>query len=53
MNSEAIVCLERTLMSTPVDPEEFLARVRALRERTPELFVTEEDLRKAKNEGRL
>ncbi len=53
MNSEAIVCLERTLMSTPVDPKEFLARVRALRERTPELFVTEEDLRKAKNEGRL
>jgi plasmid stability protein len=53
MNSEVIACLERSLISSPVDPEEFLARARALRERTPELFVTEEELRNAKNEGRL
>jgi plasmid stability protein len=52
MNSEVIACLERTLMSTRIDPEEFLKRARSLRERTPHLYVTEEDLRKAKNEGR-
>ncbi|PYV27220.1 MAG: plasmid stability protein [Acidobacteria bacterium] len=53
VNSEAIACLERTLLSTRIDPEEFLARARALRERTPNLYVTADDLRKAKNEGRL
>ena len=52
INSEAIACLEKVLTSTRVDPEEFLARVRALRESTPKLFVTDEDLRKAKNWGR-
>ncbi len=52
INREVIACLERSLMSRQVEPEEFLARVRALRERTPDLYVTEEDLRNAKNEGR-
>ena len=52
VNSEAIACLERALLSTRIDPEEFLARARALRERTPDLYVTADDLRKAKNEGR-
>ncbi len=52
MNSEVIACLERSLMSTPVDPEAFLARVREARERTARetgIFVTEKDLREAKN----
>jgi len=52
VNSEVIACLERALLSTRIDPEEFLAHVRALRERTPDLYVTADDLRKAKNEGR-
>jgi plasmid stability protein len=53
INGEVIACLERVLTRTRLDPQEFLERARALRERTPQLYVTEEDLRKAKDEGRL
>ncbi|MHB8652809.1 MAG: FitA-like ribbon-helix-helix domain-containing protein [Terriglobia bacterium] len=52
INSEAITCLEKALVGGRVDPREFLERARALRERTPNIFLTEEDLRTAKNEGR-
>ena len=52
INSEAIQCLERALVGTRVEPAEFLARARALRERMPHLYITDEDLRAAKNEGR-
>jgi plasmid stability protein len=52
INSEAICCLEKVLISTPVDPQEFLAEVRAARERLPAMYITEEFLRAAKNEGR-
>lgn len=56
INSEVIDCLERSFMSTRVDPEEHLARVRELRRRVAAetgIFVTEKDLREAKNWGRL
>jgi antitoxin FitA len=53
LNSEVISCLERVLISRRIDPEEFLTRARVLRDRTPRLHVTEEDLRRAKDEGRL
>ncbi|HLY60215.1 MAG TPA: Arc family DNA-binding protein [Terriglobia bacterium] len=53
MNSEAIICLESILVSSRVDPQEFLAQVRALRERMPRVSITDEDLRAMKNEGRL
>ncbi|MSQ05870.1 MAG: Arc family DNA-binding protein [Dehalococcoidia bacterium] len=52
INSEVIVCLEMALVSTPIDPEAFLAQVRALRARVPRVFVTEQDLQQAKNEDR-
>ncbi len=52
MNSEVIVCLERVLRSTPFDPEVFLARVDAIRAKTPGIFLTDADLQQAKNEGR-
>jgi len=53
INSEVIVCLEKALRSTKrIDPDEFLADVRALRQSIPGIFVTDEDLRAAKNEGR-
>ncbi len=52
MNSEVIVCLEKVLRSEPIDPEAFLVSVRALRERLSGVFVTEQDLQQAKNEGR-
>ena len=53
INGEVISCLEKSLVSTRVDPEEFLEQVRALRRRMPRVFVTEKSLRQAKNWGRL
>ncbi|MGO8731424.1 MAG: FitA-like ribbon-helix-helix domain-containing protein [Terriglobia bacterium] len=52
INVEAISCLEKALVGDRVDPEDFLAQVRSLRARTPRVFVTERDLRVAKNQGR-
>jgi plasmid stability protein len=52
INGEAISCLEKALVGDRVDPEDFLARARALRARMPRVFVTERDLRVAKNQGR-
>lgn len=53
INSEVIVCLEKALGSRRIDPEAFLAEVRAHRKTISGVFVTDEDLRAAKNEGRL
>jgi plasmid stability protein len=53
VNSEIIVCLETVLGSRSVDPDTFLTSLRALRETISSVFVTEEDLRTAKEEGRL
>jgi plasmid stability protein len=52
INGEAISCLEKVLVGNRVDPEDFLAQVRSLRVRMPRVFVTERDLRVAKNQGR-
>ena len=52
INSEAIVCLERSLHRPPKDPEAILARVRALRERLNVPPLTDEFLEKAKSWGR-
>jgi plasmid stability protein len=52
LNQEAIECLEKSLLSAPFNPEEFLARVRARREMNRHIFITERDLRAAKNWGR-
>ena len=52
INSEIIACLEQAPVNTPVDPDAFLASVRALRGKVPRVFVTEEDLQRAKREGR-
>jgi plasmid stability protein len=53
VNSEIIVCLEKVLGSRAVDPDTFLTSLRALREHISSVFVTEEDLRAAKEAGRL
>jgi plasmid stability protein len=53
LNSEAITCLESVLVGQRVDPKEFLAHVDARRKRMRRVFLTEEFLREAKNEGRL
>jgi antitoxin FitA len=51
VNGEVIFCLEKVLVGNRVDPDEFLERVRALRRRMPRVFVTDKDLRAAKNLG--
>jgi antitoxin FitA len=53
VNSEVIVCLEKVLASSLVDPATCLASIRTLRQTLATVFVTEEDLRAAKDEGRL
>ena len=53
VNSEVIVCLEKVLGSSFVDPATSLASIRALRQTVSTVFVTEEDLQAAKDEGRL
>lgn len=52
IDSEAIDCLERVLRSERVDPEALLARASQVRERAGNLFVTDDDLRIARDEGR-
>jgi plasmid stability protein len=53
INGGAISCLEKALVGDRVDPEDFLAQVRSLQACMPRAFVTERDLRVAKNQGRL
>ena len=53
INSEAITCLETVLEGKRMDPREFMARVDARRKRMPEMYITDEFLRVAKDEGRL
>ena len=53
INSEVVVCLEKVLGSSFVDPATLLASIRALRQAISTVFVTEEDLQAAKDEGRL
>jgi antitoxin FitA len=51
LNREAIVCLERALQSER-SPEASLSRAIDLRSRAANLFVTDTDLRTAREEGR-
>lgn len=52
LDSEAIVCLERALEEKRVDPSALLARIRAVRAETRGVFVTEVDLRAARDDDR-
>ncbi len=52
INSEVIVCLERSLQSRRIDPEAFLARIDSLQKRISLPPLTDEILKKAKAEGR-
>ncbi len=52
VNQEAISLLEMVLISNRLDPNNFLARARSLRARMPRIFLTQKDLRTAKNYGR-
>jgi plasmid stability protein len=52
INSEVIVCLERTFASRRVDPDALLDRVDALRERVALPPLTDDMLKAAKTSGR-
>ncbi|MCH7732747.1 MAG: Arc family DNA-binding protein [Candidatus Marinimicrobia bacterium] len=52
INSEVIVCLEHTFFSRRIDPDTFLARIHSLRQQVSLPPLTDEFLKKAKNEGR-
>ena len=52
LNGEIISCLERALGSTPVDPDEFLARVARFRRGIEVPRLTDRRLREAKEAGR-
>jgi plasmid stability protein len=52
INSEVIVCLERTFASRRIDPDAMLDRVDTLRERAALPPLTEDMLTAAKSTGR-
>lgn len=52
INSEIIVCIERSVSARPINVEEFLARARVLREMTSNYVISDEELDEAKNAGR-
>lgn len=52
INSEIIVCIESVVRSRRLDTDAFIARARLLREKTADYIITDEELNRAKNEGR-
>ena len=52
INSEVIVCIERSVRSAALAPGVHLGRARALRELTAEYRIADEELDQAKREGR-
>ena len=52
INNEAIVCLEQMLTPRKLVVEDWLAEVRSVRRRMPRRALTDEILRKAKEDGR-
>jgi plasmid stability protein len=53
INSEVIVCLERSLQNPQRNAEELLAGIRKLRKKTTHHRLTDKLLSHAKGEGRL
>lgn len=52
MNSEALVCLDKALRPRPVDPKAFLARVDEILRGCKLTPLTDEMIRRARDEGR-
>jgi plasmid stability protein len=53
LNSEIIVCIERSIRSNKANPEAVLARARKLRARTISHPITDDEFSQAKTAGRL
>lgn len=52
INSEVIVCLERSMLTPKLDTATVLERIREVRKRTSGHLLLDKELSKAKNEGR-
>ena len=52
INSEIIVCIERTVCSQPINPELILAQAREIRKMTRYSPITDEEFTQAKTVGR-
>lgn len=52
LNAEVILRLERSLGGAPVDADGLLASARAVREGAPLPYLTDAELRRAREEGR-
>jgi hypothetical protein len=52
LNSQAIVQLEQSVRKPTVDVEETIRRARDLRAKYPAAWLSQEDVDRAKNEGR-
>jgi antitoxin FitA len=52
LNSEVIVCLEESVTALKNDHEQTLERIRHLRNSMKGIYLTEDFLRRAKDEGR-
>jgi plasmid stability protein len=53
INSEVIACIEQVVYSRKLDPDALLANARALRERTSDYAISDEEFNQAKSAGRL
>ena len=53
LNSEVILCIERAIYSHRIQPEEYLAKARRLREKTMQYPISDDDFTAAKVAGRL
>lgn len=53
INSEIIVIIEEAVKSKKTAPEDFLVRARRLREKTADYTITDDELTRAKQAGRL
>jgi plasmid stability protein len=53
INSEIIVCIERAVDQSKIDPEAAIARARQLREKSARYPITDNEFTQAKEDGRL
>jgi plasmid stability protein len=53
LNSEIIACIERSVRSQQLDPDQFLVTARRLREKTTDYRISDDDFTQAKESGRL
>ncbi len=53
LNRQVILCIERTVRSHRIQPEEYLVRARRLRKKTALHPITDEEFTAAKSVGRL